>query len=97
MYHYHEANSSCRKITNHLARSKLDCQCVFCGIDTSSFTKEDWNDQCDAAIRQNISREHDYQVSHIQGMAVRDQDYVQIIYYRCTICDNTFVERDDQR
>jgi hypothetical protein len=94
---YINNDKTCIQYTTHCARSRDDFHCMFCNIDTSNFTKNDWSANCTEAMNQNIHVNHNYQVEHIQGMAVREQDYVQVIYYRCANCKDTYVERDDQR
>jgi hypothetical protein len=97
MSFYNNNNKPCITYTNHCAKSRTDFHCMFCDVDTSDFTTSDWNSSCAAAISQNIQISHNYKVAHIQGMAVREQDYTQVIYYRCANCGDTYVERDDQR
>jgi hypothetical protein len=97
MTFYNNSNTLCKTYTSHCAKSRTDFHCMFCDIDTSDFSRDDWNGNCDAAISQNIQISHNYRVTDIQGMAVREQDYVQVIYYRCANCGDTYVERDDQR
>lgn len=97
MTFYHNTDKKCVSYTNHCAKSRTDYHCMFCEVDTRNFTKDDWNSKCDSAANADITLNHNYQVEHIQGMAVREQDYVQVIYYRCQNCGDTYVERDDQR
>lgn len=90
------SDKPCITYSTHCA-TRDSPNCTFCGENTSGFSKEDWNQTCDGALNQNIQISHNYRVEHIQGMAVREQDYVQVIYYRCANCGDTYVERDDQR
>lgn len=95
-FHYN-SSKPCIKYISHCAQSRTNSNCTFCGIDTSNFSKDDWNTSCEEAIRTGIILDHNYQIANIQGMSIREQDYVQIIYYRCTNCNDIYVERDDQR
>ena len=97
MTFFNNIDTPCGVMTSHCAKSRTDYNCCFCGTDTSNFSRKDWDTQCDVAVSQNIQLSHNYVVDHIQGMAVREQDYVQVIYYRCTNCGDRQVERDDQR
>ena len=91
-----DSNKPCISYTSHCASSRTDSNCTFCNVDTSGFSETDW-DSCPEAIRQNIQIQHNYRVAHIQGMAVGEQDFAQLIFYRCGNCGDTYTERDDQR
>lgn len=84
----------CITYTKHCASSGDNDVCCFCGISTKNFTKADWNKDCPNA---NAPITHNYQIEAMYGMAVREQDYVQVVHYRCTNCNHKYVERDDQR
>jgi len=97
MTFFTNSTKPCVPFTSHCARSRNDFHCYFCGIDTSQFSKEDWNSICNSTISQNSKLSHNYVIDNIQGMAVREQDYIQIITYKCTNCEDRQIERDDQR
>lgn len=92
----YDSHTQCAQYSYHCTKRGENI-CIFCGTCTSNFTKDDWDSVCSAAQSQNIRVKHNYIIEHIYGMAVREQDYVQIIHYSCTNCNHKYVERDDQR
>ncbi len=92
-----EHKAPCVQYTSHCNENRDSNKCCFCGINTSEFTKEEWDDLCPGAIKQNIRIQHNYVVGNVWGMAVREHDYVQFIKYHCTNCGSEYIERDDQR
>jgi hypothetical protein len=88
------SDKPCYKYSSHCASSRINTYCTFCGIDTFNFSKEDWDNKCPEAIKQNIQLKHNYRVEHIRGQGLKGQDYNQIIYYKCLNCNDTQVRRD---
>ena len=89
------SDKPCDTYSYHCAISRTDNTCTFCGIDTTDFIKPDWNKRCPEAMKLNIKLSHNYRIEHIRGYVSKDQDYNQIVHYRCVNCNDKQVRRDD--
>ena len=89
-------SNDCIRYSYHVATEASD-NCIYCGVSTADFNKNDWDSTCHVARERNIRLEHNYVLEHLYGMAIREQDYTQVAHYRCANCNHRYVERDDQR
>ena len=85
--------NECVGYTHHCNKSSTIKKCLFCGIDTSKFKGKDWDVTCPIALKTNF--DHKYIAEQIQGRSNVGKKYSQTVRYKCMLCGDTYIERDN--